>query len=201
MFGWSPRQDAVSIRDFVRLGCPFAKQLLGIFARKLNHRQRSRCDLERDLLIDEIVVESNPGRVAAAAGEVDFVEPRPVDRRQTHGTRLTAGVEHASAQIKALQAAASIANGGHLRVGCRIEKLCHLIAATTYYLASGNNDRAKRAAAFLAHSGTTKRDGFVHPAHMLGSVVAVIRHRFGSVGHQGGEFEVDRIDQTLVGQL
>ena len=49
-----------------------------------------------------------------------------------------------------------------------------MIAAATDDLATGNDDRAERAAATFAHSGATERDGFAHPALMERCVFAVI---------------------------
>src|SRR5437016_2378117 len=163
-----------SIRNLVRLGDPLAKQFLGGLAGQLHHREGARGDVERDLLVDEIVVEADAGGVAPSTGVINSVEPRPVNRGETHRTGLTARVEDAAAQIETLQCATGIANRRHFRVRGRIEQARHLIASAADDLATGNDYRAERAAATFAHSGATERDGFAHPTLMERRVFAVI---------------------------
>ena len=118
----------------------------------MDHRQRSGGELERDLLVNEIAVESDPGNVLASGGKIDTVESRPVDGGQTYWTGLAAGVKDATAQIEALHGAAGIANREDLRVSSGIQKWRDLIAAAPYQCAIYNNDRAERTATVDAHS-------------------------------------------------
>ncbi len=71
-----------------------------MLALDLFHRQRAGRDLERELLVDEVVVEPDLGRIVPGAGVEDAVEPGPVNRRQAHRAGLAAGVKLAPFEIE-----------------------------------------------------------------------------------------------------
>src|SRR5438270_8094405 len=72
----------------VRFGGPLLKRLSGVFVRNVKHRDAALGVWERDLPVDEGIVEPRSGRILVCGGEKDALRPRPVDRSQTHGTGL-----------------------------------------------------------------------------------------------------------------
>src|SRR5271154_1246325 len=56
-----------------------------------------------DFFVEKGIVEAGLRCVFLTTAVVDRVKPRPVDRGQTHGTWLTAGVDFASSQRKAAE--------------------------------------------------------------------------------------------------
>src|SRR2546430_139183 len=164
------------VRDLVRFGGPFAEEVGGGGGGELLHGERAGGEVEGDLLVNKIVVEADPGGVLPSGGKINAIEPRPINRGETHRTGLATGVEDATAQIEALQGAAGVADRGDLRVGGWIERQRDLIAAAADRLTVHNDDRAERTAAVDAHAGTSERDGFVHPARVLRGFVDGIGH-------------------------
>jgi hypothetical protein len=63
-------------------------------------------------LVNEIVVESDPGGVAPGRGIADTIAPHTVDGGQTHRAGLATTVEDATAEIETLKRAAGVADGG-----------------------------------------------------------------------------------------
>src|ERR1043166_3203687 len=160
-----------SVGNFVWVRAPLAEQLSSRGGRKLNHRQRTSRQLQRNLLVNEIIVESDRGRIHSGRRKINAVEPGPVNRRETHRTGLATREENAAAQLETLQRTAGIADRRHLRVRGRIEQMRNLVRTAPDDFSIGDHDRAERSAAVFAHAGASEGDRFVHPARVLSGVV------------------------------
>src|SRR5882757_7004871 len=53
----------------------------------------------RNFLVNQRIIESGLGRVRRRVREIDTRRPRPINRAQTHGTRLASGVNLAAFQF------------------------------------------------------------------------------------------------------
>ena len=80
-------------------------------AQKLNHRNAARLRLSLQFLVNERVIEARARGIGGYAGIKHARRPRPVNRAQTHRTRLASGVEVATVQLKLFKRAARFAYG------------------------------------------------------------------------------------------
>ena len=129
------------------------------------------------MLVNKIVVEADSGGVLSGRSKINAIEPRPVDRGETHRAGLATGVENAAAQLEAFQIAAGVADRGDFGVRGGIEKTRHLVPAAANNFAVAHNDRAERSAAVFAHAGAREVDRFAHPTRVRRVIIGGIRHR------------------------
>src|SRR5580698_6300692 len=73
-----------------------------------------------EFAIDQRIVKSDPGGICVGVGKINAGEACPINCPQTHGTRLTRGVDLAAFQIENAKLPAGFANGKHFRVRGRI---------------------------------------------------------------------------------
>ena len=118
---------------------------------KLLHRNLPLRDRRGDFLVDQVVIEINPLRVFAGVAVINFLEARPVDRRETHRTRLATRVEFAVVELESFEAFARIADGDHLGVCRGIVGGGDLIPAAPDDLSFADDHRAKRPTVIAAH--------------------------------------------------
>ena len=72
---------------------------------------------ERNLLVDEVIIESDLGCILTVVAHVNLVQVSPVDSTEAHRTRLARGIDLATAQVECLQGLAGLADGRHLGMG------------------------------------------------------------------------------------
>ena len=84
-------------------------------------------------------------------GEINFLEARPVDRREAHRTWLAVRVKFAVVELERLEFFARVADGGDLGVRRGIIRGRDLVPAASDNFSVANDDRAKRPAAVRPH--------------------------------------------------
>src|SRR5580704_14147147 len=75
---------------------PGAKILNRELRQQTHHRQLTFAGRHTQLLIDKVVVKANRSSIMTGVAIKYGVQPNPVDRAQTHGAGLAAGVQHAT---------------------------------------------------------------------------------------------------------
>src|SRR5207247_7094879 len=85
-----------------RLFFPFRKRRERLLTQELFHDQLALANRQSHFAVDEIVVESNSGRVLARVAVKDTAQARPVHRAQTHRARLATRVKIAIVQLESL---------------------------------------------------------------------------------------------------
>src|SRR5207245_2383327 len=91
------------IRHLVRFADPIREECVGRDAADMDHGKGALRDLQPNLVVDQLIIESRAGRVFTAGAIIDAIDSRPINFSETHRAGLATGIELASAQIEALQ--------------------------------------------------------------------------------------------------
>src|SRR5207249_1237606 len=128
-------------------------------------------DGQRDLAINEIIIEGDARGILAGVAVKDAAQARPIHRAQTHRTRLATGVEIAIIELEGLEPPAGVANGDDLGVGSRVVAGSDLVAAAPDDFVSFDDDGAEGSAHAAAHHLDREPDGLAHecPLHLNSS--------------------------------
>lgn len=150
------------VAGFVRGFGPGAEGGLGGVAEERGHLDGALVGREGDLLVDEVVVETDRGGVGAGVAVEDGGDAGPVDRGEAHGAGLAAGVEFAVGELERVERAAGFADGGDLGVGGGVVGGGDAVVAAGDDLAAADDDAAEGAAAAGAHAFVGEADRFTH---------------------------------------
>ena len=150
------------VLNLIGLRLPLLESGLGGVAEQRLHRDRARPRAQRDLPVNEIVVEADVRRITAGVAVVGLRNARPIDRGQAHRAGLAAGVELAVGQLEGAQAAAGLADGRHLGMRGRVVARGHPVLAPGDDLAAADDDAAKRPAAIGPHRVLSEADRLAH---------------------------------------
>src|SRR5450631_1265989 len=102
-------------------------------------------------MIKEVVTESDRRGIVAIVGEVDPVQPSPVDGAETHWAGFATGVDFAAGQIECLQCLTGEPDRHYLGVRSRIKVGGNLVEAFGDDLSCLNNHRTERTAFAGSH--------------------------------------------------
>src|SRR5579871_1379019 len=136
---------ACSVLDFVGRGEPCGKAGPGLVCEKLPCRQRARCGIFAEFIVEKGVIEAGARCVCGRGAVVDGVETRPVRGGETHGTRLAACVEFAAGESEGVERLAGSANRVDFAVRCGIVGRRNGVSAFADDLAAFDDDGSEGA--------------------------------------------------------
>jgi allantoinase len=141
---------------------PCAKTLDRLLRQQAHCRQLALLSWHRELLINEVVVETNLGGIVTGISEIHRVQPDPINRAQAHRTWFATGVEYATRQLKGAQRFACLADGIHLGMSGGIIVRRYAVDPGSDDLSVPDDDRSKGAAHSAAHVFRSQPNGELH---------------------------------------
>ena len=78
-------------------------------------------------LVKKLVVEANIPGIFSGIGEINFLDSRPVDGGETHGTGFATGVDFASRKMEGVELECRLSDGHDLCMGGGVFAGDHLI--------------------------------------------------------------------------
>lgn len=111
-----------------------------------------------ELVIEQRIIKADASRIRAGVSVKDAIEPRPIDRCETHGARLTVGVDLTPRQVEMAETAAGGTNGRDLCMGRRVVSRCDFVYAFTDCFTITYHHCAERSAPPGSYVGLRKLD-------------------------------------------
>src|ERR1700722_19320223 len=176
-----PIATSALIADLVGLALPGLESGVRFLGQEAGHRQAPPLYRERDLAIDEIIIEADTRRIGAAVGVIDPIEPRPIDRREAHGAGLAARIDLAAGEAEIPLGGAGSAYGADLGMRGRIIGGGNLVPPLRDDPITAHDDGAEGTAAAALHLLLRQRQ---RRAHLMGVAHASFPLAWcGSAGH------------------
>ena len=141
-----PRSE-ISVRNLVRPVGPSAKSRQRFFPHQLNSRNPALRESLLQLAINKRIIKTRLRCILRRTSKINPRKPRPINRPQTHRTRLTRSVNLAILQFERPKLLASPPYRDHLGVRSRVIRRSHLIRALGNDLPTPHNHRTKRSPA------------------------------------------------------
>lgn len=132
-----------SVFDFARGGDPRGEGGPRLTGEQLRGGKRTGRLIFQKFAVEERVVEAGARGIGGAGAVEDGVEAGPVGRGQTHGARLTTGIELAARERECVQRLASGANCVDFAVGCGIAASGDRVHAFSDDLSIAYDERGK----------------------------------------------------------
>jgi hypothetical protein len=171
-----PKRVDALVGCFVFLLLPSGKDSEGVVAEHLRHRNTPRRRSYSQFVVNESVIEAGAGRISGRGCIEDPPRASPIDCAETHGTRLTRGVEIAAGELKIGEGTAGISNGNDFGMRGGIVGASDAVRAFSDDSAILDNDRSERATASRPDIFQGQRDSALHEigGHETGSIVIQI---------------------------
>src|SRR6202163_4560349 len=143
-------------------------------AHHLNHGNLTLRVRLGDFRVNGGIVKADFGSVCREIAKVYFANPGPVDCAQAHRARFAGGVEITVPEFETAKSLASLSDGQHFSVRCRIVHRRDLIGGFRHDDAFFDDDGAKRPAASGAYILERELNGAGHESFVH---VVWFRHR------------------------
>lgn len=131
------------------------------------HRIAPFRGVQRQLLIDQAVVEARVGGIGARGGVHDARGPRPVQRAQAHGAGLAAGVHRAAVQLEGIELGTRRTDRHHLGMRRGVVAAGDAVVALAHHLPVLHDHAAKGTALAALHAGAGQGDGLAEELLVL----------------------------------
>ena len=113
-------------------------------------------------MVKELVVEADIPGVFSGIGEINFLDPGPVDGGETHGTGFATGVDFASYKVEGVELECRLSDSPDLRMGCGVLAGDYLIIPFRNNSSILDDDRTEWASSSRPHMNPGELYG---PAH------------------------------------
>lgn len=134
----------------------------GLLGQEVNGGDGAIGEGERDLAIQEGVVEAGCCGLCGSAAIINRAEPSPVDGGEAHGAWLAGGIDFAAGEGEAAELGAGVADGGNLSVGGGVVAGGDAVGAGGEDLAVAHNDGSEGSATAGDDVLSRQLDGLLH---------------------------------------